>query len=55
MTDLPVTLPSLEIAVFRVPVPMSEDDYKTITSSLATMKKALVREGDPEKPPASDE
>jgi len=43
MRDLPVTLPgSLEIAVFRFPVPMSESDYKTLVASLAAMKDTLV-------------
>jgi hypothetical protein len=43
LRDLPVTLPTtLEIAVFRVPVPMTETDYKTLVSSLAAMKDTLV-------------
>ncbi len=50
--DLPVTLPSLEIAVLRVPVPMTEEDYQTLTGALAAMKKALVRECNPNVPPS---
>jgi hypothetical protein len=50
--DLPVTLPSLEIAVLRVPVPMSEEDYETLTNALTAMKRALVRDN-PATPPAA--
>ena len=43
MRELPVTLPSsLEIAVFRFPVPMTETDYKTLVNSLEAMKGTLV-------------
>ncbi len=43
MRDLPITLPSsLEVAIFRLPVPMSETDYKTLVNSLASMKETLV-------------
>jgi hypothetical protein len=43
MRELPITLPTnLEIAVFRVPVPMSELDFKTIITSLTAMKDKLV-------------
>jgi len=45
--DLPVTLPSLEIATLRVQVPMSEEDYNALAGALTAMKKALV------KPPGS--
>jgi hypothetical protein len=43
MRDLPVTLPSsLEVAVFHVPVPMTEGDFKTLVNSLTSMKDVLV-------------
>jgi len=48
--DLPVTLPdSLEVAVFRVPVPMSKDDFNTLVSSLTCMEHALVRKDNPQE------
>jgi hypothetical protein len=43
MRELPVTLPtSLEVAVFRVPVPMTETDFTTLVNSLTAMKATLV-------------
>jgi hypothetical protein len=44
LRELPVTLPSLEIAILKLPVPMSEEDYSTLVNALGAMKKALVRE-----------
>lgn len=43
LRTLPVTLPSLEIAMLRVPFPMSEEDFDWLTKALEGMKKALVR------------
>ena len=40
--DLPITLPSLNIAVLRLPVPMTEVDFTTLINSLTLMKGALV-------------
>lgn len=40
--DLPVTLPSLDIAVLRVRVPMTSADYDALMGALAGMKHALV-------------
>jgi hypothetical protein len=42
--ELPITLPSLEIAVLRLPVPMTEEDYDTLLQALEGMKKALTRD-----------
>lgn len=42
--ELPVTLPSsLAVAVFKVPVPMTEADFDTLLSSLNAMKAGLVQ------------
>jgi hypothetical protein len=41
--ELPVTLPSLQIAVLKLPVPMTEIDYTTLVNSLTAMKGALIR------------
>jgi hypothetical protein len=43
--DLPITLPSLELAVLRVPVPMTEEDFTALMSTLNAMKKRLVNTG----------
>ncbi len=40
--ELPVTLPSLEIAVLKLPVPMSEDDFATLVNTLTGFKKNLI-------------
>lgn len=42
LRDLPITLPSLELAVLRVPVPMSTEDFDALVSALNAMKKKLV-------------
>jgi hypothetical protein len=42
--ELPVTLPSLQIAVLKLPVPMTETDYATLVNTLNAMKAALVRQ-----------
>jgi hypothetical protein len=43
--DLPITLPSnLDIAVLRVPVPMTPQDFKTLVNTLNAMEKSLVRQ-----------
>ena len=44
MRELPVTLPSsLSVAVFKVPVPMTEADFDTLLSSLNAMKAGLIQ------------
>ena len=56
MRDLPITLPSLAVAVLRVPVPMTEDDFNALSMSLTAFKPSLTKK--PEKqtdPPADDE
>lgn len=42
MRDLPITLPSLNIAILRLPARMSELDFTTLVSSLNAWKPALV-------------
>jgi hypothetical protein len=42
MRDLPVTLPSLNIAILRVPSPMTELDFTTLIDSLNAWKPALT-------------
>jgi hypothetical protein len=50
MRELPVTLPSsLAVAVFRLPVPMSETDFKTLVNLLTAMKDKLVGSLNPDK------
>ena len=50
MRDLAITLPtSLEVAVIRLPIPMSDADYRTIMRSLKAMKDALVAKNDTTK------
>ena len=46
MRDFPLTLPSLEVATIRLPVPMSEEDFDTLVSSLQSMKRSLLRSTD---------
>ena len=43
---LPITLPSLQVAVLDVPFPMSEDDFKALSDSLAMFKNALTKKPD---------
>ena len=43
MRELPVTLPSLNIATIKVPERMSELDFTTLMNSLAAWKDALVQ------------
>lgn len=43
MRDFPITLPSLVIAVIRIPVPMDEQDYDALISALSYMKDALLK------------
>lgn len=40
--DLPQTLPSLAIAVFRLPVPMTLEDYEKLLETLNMWKPALI-------------
>jgi hypothetical protein len=47
MIELPVTLPSLNIAIVRVPAKMSELDYNTLVASLTAWKAALVKPDSP--------
>ena len=43
MRDLPITLPTnLDVATLRLPVPMSEADFKTLVGSLEAMRGTLV-------------
>jgi len=44
MRDLPVTLPSLNVAVVRVPTRMTTQDYDVLMASLEAWKPALVQE-----------
>jgi uncharacterized protein DUF4143 len=43
MGDIPIVLPNLDVATLRVPFPMSEEGFKTLVNSLATIKDALVK------------
>ena len=47
--DLPITLPSLQIAVVRVQVPMPDDDYEAFMNTLKAMKSALIAKPGKEK------
>lgn len=49
MRELPITLPSLNIAVLKVPTPMTELDFTTLVNSLAAWKAALVPPSKPTK------
>lgn len=40
--DFPMTLPSLRVAVFRLPVPMSQEDYDMLIATLTGMHNALL-------------
>jgi hypothetical protein len=40
--ELPITLPSLNIAILRVKVPMDEQDYSALENSIKAFKNALV-------------
>lgn len=51
MRELPITLPSLEIAIIKVPVPMSSIDYENLMATLALWKDALVKEPMSEETP----
>lgn len=42
MRDFPITLPSLQIAVLRLPVPMSAADYVWLMELLEAMRAGLV-------------
>jgi len=42
MRELPVTLPSLAIAVVKVPEEMSELDFSTLVNTINAWKQALV-------------
>ncbi len=44
MRDLPITLPSLQVAIIRVPFPMDLTDYDALSASLAAFKPALVKQ-----------
>jgi hypothetical protein len=44
MRDLPITLPSLQVAVIRVPFPMDPTDYDAMLASLAAFKPALIKQ-----------
>lgn len=44
--ELPITLPSLQVAILRVPCPMTEADYKVLADSLALFKTALTKQPD---------
>ncbi|MBI3407462.1 MAG: hypothetical protein HY040_03790 [Planctomycetes bacterium] len=48
MREFPVTLPSLTIAVLKVPVPMTEEDFDSFAETLARMKKSLTRTAEKE-------
>jgi len=53
MRDLPITLPSLAVAVLRVPVPMSEADFMALSTMLTAFKPSLVNKVD-STPPETD-
>lgn len=55
MRELPITLPSLNIAVLKIPTPMSELDFTTLVNSLAAWKDALVAKQKPPKPTDGDD
>lgn len=46
MKDLPITLPSLAVAVLRVPVPMTDDDFQALSTMLAAFKPSLTKKPD---------
>ena len=43
MIDLPLTLPSLKIAVLRLPAQMDERDFETLVTSINAWRHALVK------------
>ena len=47
--DFPIPLTSGGLAVLKVPVPMSETDFKQITGTLEVWKSALVRDESPDR------
>lgn len=46
MRDLPITLPSLAVAVLRVPVPMTKTDFDALLSALQSFEGALLQRAD---------
>lgn len=42
MRELPVTLPSLNIALLRVPFPMTEEDFNALVVALGNFKRSLI-------------
>jgi hypothetical protein len=42
--ELPITLPSLNIAVLRVPFPMDSADYDALETTLKAFKTALTKQ-----------
>lgn len=50
LRQLPLALPSLNVAMLILPVPMSELDYETLLAALQSWKDALVAA----QPPSSE-
>jgi hypothetical protein len=54
MHDYPVTLPSLNVATFQVPVPLSELDFAFLKAALEAYKDALTSAPQPLKKEVAD-
>jgi len=50
-----IPLPSGGIAALQVPFPMSDEDFRQLTSTLQIWKEALVNTGDPEPMDKNDQ
>lgn len=40
--EFPITLPSLAVAVLRLPVPMTPDDFEALSKFLDSVRSALT-------------
>jgi len=49
--ELPITLPSLQVAILKVACPMSEEDYEALSNALELFRNALTKK--PDSQPAS--
>lgn len=52
MRDLPITLPSLAVAILRLPCPMTEEDFQTLSAMLTAYKPSLTKK--PSRDPNPD-
>jgi len=46
IVELPIALPSLQVAVLKVPYPLSEIDFKTLTNTLSSFEHSLTKRTD---------